>query len=97
MLISNKDHLSENGLKKFIALKASLNLGLSDVLKTAFPDTTVVSRPLVVNQQIYNPHWLLGFTSGEGCFLVKVSKSKGSKLGFGLQLIFQLTQHVTLN
>lgn len=93
LLISNKDHLSENGLKKIIALKASLNLGLSDGLKTAFPDTIAVSRPLVVNQQISNPHWLLGFTSGEGCFLVKVSKSKDSKLGFGLQLIFQLTQH----
>lgn len=92
-LIRNKEHLTEYGLNKIIALKASLNLGLSDELKTAFPNTMIVSRPLVVNQLISNPYWLLGFTSGEGCFLIKVSKSKGSKLGFGVQLIFQLTQH----
>lgn len=47
----------------------------------------------MVNQGNYNPHWLQGFTCGEGCFLIKVSKSKGSRLGFGVQLIFQLTQH----
>lgn len=28
------------------------------------------------------------------CDPTKVSKSKGSKLGYGVQLIFQLTQHI---
>ena len=93
-LIRNKKHLTDEGLRKIVGLKASLNLGLSDELKTAFPDTMVVSRPLVINQEISNPHWLQGFTCGEGCFLIKVSKSKGSKLGYGVQLIFQLTQHI---
>ena len=33
-----------------------------------------------------------GFTSGEGCFVISIYKSK-TKLGEAVQLIFQLTQH----
>ena len=36
---------------------------------------------------------MAGFTSGEGCFLIKISKSK-TKLGESVQLEFQLTQHI---
>ena len=39
-----------------------MNLGLSDVLKTAFPDITPVVRPLVVDQEIKDPNWLAGFS-----------------------------------
>ena len=40
-----------------------------------------------------NPWFITGFTSGEGCFYVKIVKSK-TKLGEAVYLTFQLTQHL---
>ena len=46
-LVLNKEHLTLEGLRKIIALKASFNLGLSEKLKLAFPDVIPAVRPLV--------------------------------------------------
>lgn len=35
---------------------------------------------------------MAGFTSGEGCFFVKIKKGK-NKVGVGVQLVFQVSQH----
>jgi hypothetical protein len=40
-------HLTMEGLKKIIAIKYSINKGLTDNLKVAFPNITPVSRPLI--------------------------------------------------
>jgi len=37
-LIKLKEHLTKDGLLKIVSLKASLNLGLSEQLKVAFPN-----------------------------------------------------------
>jgi hypothetical protein len=55
-LIVFKEHLTIEGLRKLVAIKASMNNGLSDQLKAAFPDITPVARPLVVDQEIKDPH-----------------------------------------
>ena len=91
--MNNKEHLTLEGLKKIIALKASLNLGLSDELKTNFSDISFVDRPLVEDQQIIAPNWLAGFSSGEGCFHVKLKKSTAYKLGVQVSLLFKVSQH----
>jgi hypothetical protein len=36
---------------------------------------------------------LAGFSSGEGCFYIKITKSKTTKLGETVQLNFNITQH----
>lgn len=36
---------------------------------------------------------MAGFTTGEGCFFVKVNKGR-NKAGVGVQLVFQLAQHL---
>jgi hypothetical protein len=46
-LILNKQHLTLLGLRKIVAIKASLNNGLSDKLKAAFAYIVAVDRPLV--------------------------------------------------
>lgn len=46
------------GLQKIVAIRASLNLGLSDQLEVAFPKTIPVSRPDVLDYKIKDPHWL---------------------------------------
>ena len=70
-LVVNKQHLTLSGLHKIVGLKASMNLGLSDHLKTAFPNVIPKVRPLVENKTITDPHWLAGFTSAEGCFFYR--------------------------
>ena len=92
-LYKNKEHLTTEGLNKLIAIKASLNLGLSDKLKTAFPKVIPVNKPIVPNQNIPDPMWIAGFTSAEGCFLVSVKESKTISLGYQTILRFQITQH----
>ena len=71
-IIQRKEHLTREGLDKVIALKANLNLGLSDELKAAFPNIIPVKRPLTINQVVPDPNWVAGFTSGEGCFYVVI-------------------------
>lgn len=36
---------------------------------------------------------MVGFTSGEGCFSIRITKSLRSKTGFQVQLRFNITQH----
>jgi len=56
LLIEKKEHLTSDGLCKILALKASMNLGLSSGLKAAFGDITPMDRPLVKNQTIEDPN-----------------------------------------
>lgn len=91
-----KQHFTFEGLEKIVSIKASVNWGLSDSLKAAFPNILPMrskKRVLFENPLIANPHWLAGFTAGEGSFKVRVYESPASKLGFKVQLIFQITQH----
>ena len=92
MMMLRKEHLTHKGLLAILSLRASLNLGISESLKTAFPNIIPALRPLV-KKTIPHGEWLAGFTSGEGCFFVFVSKSSTHALGFRVQLIFQITQH----
>jgi hypothetical protein len=50
------EHLNKEGFQDIINIRASLNLGLSENLKTAFPHTKPVARPLVKNQQSLDPY-----------------------------------------
>ena len=93
LLIKSKHHLTEQGLNKIVAIKAQLNKGLSNELKSAFPNSVPVLRP-VLNHQIINPYWVVGFVDGEGCFFVNLKNSKKSKLGVEVWLLFSVTQHL---
>ena len=92
-IVLNKEHLTEEGLHKIVAIKAKINLGLSNKLKTAFPDIPSIDKPLVQNQTIDNSQWLAGFASAEGCYRVNLLKSPSNKLGERVILNFILTQH----
>ena len=89
-LIINKEHLTIGGLHKIVAIKASLNRGLSSELKFAFPSITPIDRPLVTTtKKTFNPNWLAGFSSAEGSFMIKTNINTSQ-----VYLRFQLTQHV---
>lgn len=93
LMMQRKEHITEKGLLTILSIRASLNLGLSESLKIAFPNIIPVLRPEVANITIPHGEWLAGFTSGEGCFFVSVNKSSTHVSGFKVQLIFQITQH----
>ncbi len=99
-IILSKEHLTMDGLRKIVALKASLNLGLPEQLKKVFTEKgndemsiTPVGRPLVTDQAIKDPYWLAGFTDGDGSFGVKIKKSSSSKIGHQVYLQFNIIQH----
>jgi hypothetical protein len=92
-LMKNKEHLTTKGLHKIISIKASLNNGLTEELKGAFPNIDPVERPLVKTPENIQGQWIAGFTSGEGCFKILVKKSSTIKIGFQVLLVFQITQH----
>lgn len=99
-IVKNKEHLTLEGIRQIISIKDSLNLGLSENLKEVFPNITtfksedveLCSDTLMINWDTVEPYWLVGFTSGEGCFFINMIKSK-SKLNEQVQLVFQITQH----
>ena len=55
-IIKNKEHLTKEGLRKIIAIRASMNRGLSQKLEVAFPDVVLVKRPIVELPQTIDPH-----------------------------------------
>ena len=76
-IILLKEHLSQEGLFKLVGIKASLNLGLSESLKEAFPNWTElqINRPHYTFKSIPDPNWMAGFASGDSSFNIKVSDS----------------------
>jgi len=92
-LVNDKAHLTVEGLEKMVNIKASMNLGLSDVLKSEFPGYIPVERPVINYDNIkLNPSWISGFISAEGNFDVRMPAT-GSKLGYRVQLRFRISQH----
>lgn len=57
-LMNAGEHLTSEGLRKIINIKASLNLGLSELLINHFPprDVTPVERPTVNLAEITDPN-----------------------------------------
>jgi hypothetical protein len=46
-IMVNKKHLTHEGLNQILSLKASINLGFSEVLSKAFPNIIPIPRPNV--------------------------------------------------
>ena len=92
-LINNKMHFTEDGLQQIVNLRASMNLGLSDLQKSKFPNYIPVVRPIINSIEIPDFKWIAGFASGDGCFFVSIFKSNKNKIGHVIQLIFKITQH----
>jgi len=91
-LIKKKNHLTVEGLHQIINIKASMNLGLSLMLKSEFKKFNPIERPKFNTENIPDPNWIAGFVSGEGNFDVNITKST-HKIGYRAQLRFRISQH----
>jgi hypothetical protein len=90
-----QEHLNFNGLSKILSIKAAMNKGLSSYLKKAFPSITPIDRPLIKDQVIKDPYWLVGFVDGEGCFYINLSRVAEVKRSTSgqIKLTFSISQH----
>lgn len=80
-MMQNGEYLTDEGIKEIVNIRATINTGLSSVLKAGFPQANPVTRPLIEKSLIPHEAWLSGFTSGEGSFLIRKGKSS-TKLGY---------------
>ena len=55
-LIDQKKHLTPEGVLQILNIKATMNRGLSDTLKAAFPKINPVTRPVVEFKGISDPY-----------------------------------------
>lgn len=87
-------HTTLEGLQEIVNIRASLNKGLTERLLLAFPQTKPVLRPIIdpADQKIIHPSWISGFVTGEGNFLIGISKSTLSKSGYHCYLRFKISQ-----
>lgn len=74
--MNNKAHLSippKAGLNQIINIKASINLGISDFLKSEFSNFAPVGRQIIKTEIIPAPNWVAGFVTGDGGFYVRIT------------------------
>ena len=60
-LMNTKVHFSEIGLQQIINIRASINLGLSDLQKSKFINYKPVPRPIINYTEIPNGNWIADF------------------------------------
>ena len=91
-LIKQKQHLTQEGLEKIVALKSNLNKGLTDNIMEAYPKFKPVARPHYNFTDIPDPFWISGIVSGDSTFCVSIEKST-NKIG-RVRLIFGTCLHI---
>jgi hypothetical protein len=92
-LMINKEHLVKEGFNMVLSLKAAMNTGLSEEIKTNFLYIKSEPRNLIVTKKIPDPNWISGFSCAESCFDVKIIKKPNYKAGYQVQLRFRIFQH----
>lgn len=88
-IIKLNKHLTEKGLLEIIEIKSSLNKGLPDDLKKKFEVKNSEKLDFKF-KGIPDPHWIAGFTSGDGSFNIKTTKTRLGKV----QLRYAITLHI---
>lgn len=94
-MMKRKEHLTIEGIRKIVAIKASINNGLPVHLLESFSDVIPCARPEVKFTGNLDPHWLAGFVSvrGGGTFYIRIRKSLALQVGAQVLLRFTITQH----
>jgi len=88
-IIKDKKHLTNEGLLKIVQIKSSLNRGLSENLKKQFK-ININKKFIFKFEGIPDPYWVAGFSSGDGSFNIKTTKSRIGKV----QLRYAINLHI---
>ncbi len=87
-LINKKEHLNSTGFKTILNYYASINRGMSSKVLASFPNIVVVDRIKPNTPENLNPHWVSGFTAGDGGFSIGIRKITNQ-----IYFRFYITQH----
>ena len=88
----NKEHLTGDGFTEILSVRATMNLGLPEELKIAFPNIIPALRPVVIAKNIKDPNWVAGFVSADGTFIISIY-NRDIKTRSAVRLMFKITQH----
>lgn len=91
-LLNNRKKNSKLDIQKIVNIKASINWGLNDILKLAFPNTVPVVRLISLIKKRIENSWLSGFATGESNFFIVTQKSKMND-SITVSLRFSISQH----
>lgn len=94
LVLQKGEHNTLPGLLKLFSLKVNLNKGLPTVVKDKFPDILPTILPEFKVPSSFNPNWLAGFITAEGCFYISLYESGKRKAGYAISLSFSLSQHL---
>lgn len=88
--MSRKEHLTMEGFHKIVAIRASMNLGLTTILIEAFPNIIPVPRSIAEVSEKIDPNLISGFTEAEGSFYIILRKFEAYKTGYQVQVKFAI-------
>ena len=93
-LMVAKEHLTEKGLFKIVALKSLFPMGLNDSLIKAFSSFPLIKRPeFISSTDSLDPNWIAGFANGDGFFSLGYIKDSRHRLGATCKPLWRITQH----
>lgn len=88
LMMDQKEHLNNEGLKKILDYYNTINRGASNLIKLNFPDINIIPKTKPNLPKNLNPYWVSGFTAGDGGFSIGI-RPKTKQIYFR----FFITQH----
>ena len=92
-IISNKNHLTEDGFLKILTYYANINRGVSKKVFSHYSDILPANKPIVDLPKDLNPQWVSGFTAGDGGFSIYIRPARDYVLGEKVYCRFHIAQH----
>ena len=90
ILMEKGEHNTLAGLLKIFSLRAILNKGLPEIVKSEFPEINPATVPKFKISPILNPHWLSGFITAEESFFISLYPPLAKQAGFAAPSPFLL-------
>lgn len=83
-----KQHLTSTGFTSILTYYSSINRGMSPTVLAAFPGIIGKDKVNVILPNNLNPHWISGFTAGDGGFSIGIRQGTGQ-----IYFRFHIAQH----
>ena len=90
---SLKKRILQDNKGFIITMKGTYEKSFERFNSTKVQNSSIPSLSSKPNKFKMHPWFVTGFTDGEGCFHISITKDKGKKVGWIIKLIFQISLH----